>query len=203
MADHSIHPTPYFGLRDFLFYLIPGLTTFLSFLLIFTNITLDEFNKYGTIASSILALLISYILGHFIYPLNYILRPVIRSFFSIWDKKLKELDKTLEDSEKFNQDYHYTVTFHNVFFFSEISRNRSLARFSSAMVIPTILLGLAFGYRTPIGIDWKDISFGFIGLLGSLGFAFRYKHYYKRYRQYIQTCRTVGITTKTNTSEIV
>jgi hypothetical protein len=66
--------TPHFGLRDFLFYLVPGGVTLAAVLAFSMETWRDEFTNLG-VGAALVGLLGAYFLGQLVYPVTYLLRP--------------------------------------------------------------------------------------------------------------------------------
>jgi len=77
MSEETRYDLPYFGLRDLLMYLIPGmvvLTSLLLFLSLVPGVPVERLSQLGSFGVSVIAVFGAYFLGQAIYPLNYFIR---------------------------------------------------------------------------------------------------------------------------------
>lgn len=65
--------SPHLGLRDFLFYLVPGAIVVLAAILAL-QVGGDVAEKWDSLGGSLAAVLISYAIGHAVYPIAYPIR---------------------------------------------------------------------------------------------------------------------------------
>lgn len=173
------------GLRDFLFYVLPGSVLLLglfAFLGIHTRSFLDDLG----VASSLAGLLLSYLLGQCAYPAAYVVRGVMNRL-----PPLRELCG--EESLHFIAAYASIATTKPTYFAVEVFRYRTLARFCSLMIVPL----LVFCYATVVGSWGLEASTKIIIVsltaLTICGFLWRYSRYETRYRKAVwdAQCRLV------------
>jgi hypothetical protein len=192
MSEFSESKTPYFGLRDFLFYLVPGAIVLLG-ALIFWGTLPNWISSSSSFAPLAISVLISYYLGHAIYPLNYPIRKLFvhRGKKNVCDKKKHPY--CTESCEDFKNSYMNAFKQGSGFFVSEALRHRSLARFSSAMIFPSLWLTFAFLFSYK-GVTLTSIILGpiiivIIGLAITYGFYTRYNHYQQEFLWFVKNCQ--------------
>lgn len=192
MSQSSHYRVDSFNLRDLLLYLIPGGVVLLAFLVVASDFASQLLQKSG-FPISLLGILMAYFLGHAIYPINYRLWKLI---LPDQDCRKRHGYKCNEDCECFSRAYSKVADLHWDYHISEVSRFRSLARFASAMIVPSILLSIAVAFRilhdlpsfpraVPIVLAVVVIV---SGLLCAKGFASRYKRYQLRFMNFVLTC---------------
>jgi hypothetical protein len=177
MSTEIESQTPHFGLRDFLQYFLPG-GVVLAAAGIATGVRITQLAEWGNIGFSLLAILVSYLLGHAVYPLNYPLRRLIAR--NSHEEK---------GTDEFRSAYMWVVERHPTFYVAEVFRYRSLARFSVAMVLPTAALGLSAGARLWAASKPAGLAAVALGLVCSSGFALRYRRYQATSERYVTMCR--------------
>ncbi len=180
--------TPYFGLRDFLFYLVPGAILLLA-ILISPVIKLESYIESKNGLLIVISILVSYYLGHVIYPLNYLIRKLL--FSNIICDKEKENKKCNEDCPDFRFSYINASKKTPNIHVSEIARYRSLSHFSCAMVFPTLLLSLSiisFAMKQSSSDKIYMMLFGILLLISISGFCWRAIRYQKKYIDFVKKC---------------
>ena len=159
------------GLRDFLFYLVPGAMVLASVLL-FAGTEPAQLQKWSGLGGSFAAVIVAYVLGQMVYPLSYI----PRKLFFTKGRSLSKFDelsiKTIRAIEEY-QSVFVSISF----------RDRSFARFTLAMVFPTILLGIALFWTLRLQHFPLAMLVVALGFAVAAGFIFRAKHYDTRYRR--------------------
>lgn len=145
--------TPHFGLRDFLFYLLPGSIIFISFIYLFQSEDLF-FDKTINLGSSIMILLFSYFIGQVNYGFTYYLRNFLNTDTVIvnWIKKKNEsffeninieiISNKTESEKDFEKSYMLVIEKGSSYFTTQIFRYRNFARFSLTMIFPSLLFGI-------------------------------------------------------------
>lgn len=183
--------TPYFGLVDFFLYLAPGTIVLLSLMLV-AGVTAADLSKYSSLATSILAILVAYFLGHAVYPLSYILR----------NKKLhgklcrKQRNSNCDPyKESFSQEFQEAIFSHPDFCLSQLVRYKSLARFTIAMVWPSIFMafGIAFYIIKFVNQAWIAIFSFLLLICTAYGFFCRFGRYWRRADQIEEHCKSCPI----------
>ncbi|NIM10904.1 MAG: hypothetical protein GTO45_02855 [Candidatus Aminicenantes bacterium] len=182
----------YFGMHDFFLYLVPG-TMVLFSIALFIGITAANIKNYSSLATSILVILVSYFLGHAIHPINILIR-------KIFNRKLSK-KKGISDRDQYEQDFfkkffQKTLKAHPEFCLWQLVRYRNLARFTAAMVVPCILIGLGVAFniiiylKMPvIGLRWVIAGVSFIlGFFAAYGFWRRYARYWRRLELLMKNC---------------
>jgi hypothetical protein len=162
------------GLRDFLFYVVPG-AVFLAGFSALVGVSARDLQPYLGISVSLAGILLSYIVGQCAYPLSYVIRTIMNKFGA-----LRSLPR--ERSPTFIAMYRTLARDHPTFFSVEIFRYRIMARFCSVMVFP--FLFAAWGvYRSPWGlsVEWRTGGW-IVAMLVCVGFLLRYYRYEDRYR---------------------
>ena len=175
MASALESKTPHFGLRDFLFYLVPGVPIFLA-IIIHLAIDVTSITKFGGLASSIIAILAAYILGQISYGFTYPLRKILRYGFSESEK-----------GDNFQEHYMWAVENHTAYYTAEIFRYRNFARFCLAMISPCLFLGGSLLLRFWDHGAWRYIIF-FSMIFSVWAFIHRYFRYSKEYIRMVQLC---------------
>lgn len=157
--------TPYFAVRDFLFYLVPG-AVFLCGLFLLAGSSSEIMQGYGDITISIAGIILAYFLGQVAYVATYPLKRLIGG-------------RTAEEAElpEFKDAFMVCVEKHTTFYAAEISRYRNFARFCIAMVVPTAFLGVAIVNRIWAISKWWAVSTAILSCLGIVSFIFRYRRY--------------------------
>lgn len=169
--------TPHFGLRDFLFYLVPGGVTLAAFLLVFGS-SFIKVEQFGKVSTSIFAILAAYFLGQVMYGATYILRNHLPKDKSWWE----------EDTPIFRDAYMWVIEKHTTYHVAEIFRYRNFARFCLAMVLPTLIVTVAGVIRLwTVSVPWCFIVIA-VGMFAVYRFIKRYIRYDSEYRQYVQRC---------------
>ena len=185
MAEETSYDVPFFGLRDILMYLIPGtiaLASVVLFLSLLSGILTGLVSQLGRFGISVASIFVAYFIGHAIYPLNYPLRGALDRSSLVGPIAM------LEDCAEFRTAFHSLIENHGGFYAAEVSRCRSLARFASAMFLPSILFGFAVGCcLRPHGL-WLLMLPVALGVLAAYGFALRYKRYQARFYDYVLCC---------------
>jgi len=198
MSNHLESKTPYFGQIDFFLYLAPGSIVLLSIIL-FTGITPAALSEHSNIATSILGIFIAYFLGHAIYPLNYFLRKYLHKKLAT---KSHELDEDKYENEFFSEGIQNAFLKHPEFCLSQLLRYRSLARFTTAMLFPCIILGFGIAFyvyhvlqesaSNLIRVSIAILSV-ILGFCAALGFSHRYERYWLRIKQIMDSCNSCPI----------
>ena len=200
MTETPSHRAGSFNLRDLLLYLIPGGVVLLAILVAAGDFPY-RLNLYPGFAASLLGILIAYFLGHAIYPINYRLWKWILPSQECRKETNSESSEEprrecSEECEYFSRAYSRVADKHWDYHISEVSRFRSLARFASAMIVPSVLLLLAAGIR--LMTDFKAIPLPIRIPLGlavaacsypcAKGFAGRYRRYQLRFMNLVWRC---------------
>lgn len=183
--------TTYFGLRDFLFYLVPGSVVLLA-ILFFAGFDFSTIGDYGNLTTSVFGIIFAYCLGHVIYPLTYLVRRWLLHPLVEW---LKSDDVAAEDELRFKNRHQRAIENHSLFYTEEISRASSLARFASAMVVPCILLGGGVMYfmshysgKHQASLKHLAVPALLLGIVAAAGFGYRYGRYNLRFRRMVMSC---------------
>lgn len=174
MANTSEYRTPQFGLRDFLFYLVPGGIVLVS-ILVFFGIEDTKVHEFGELSKSLFTILLAYFLGQVIYPITYPLRKLFRPSGE-WEKI---------DRDVFAKAHMRIIEELPAFYVVLVFRDRSFARFASAMVFPTIALAGSFTIRLWGPFQILAIAVAIIGVISAICFVLRFRHYDRRYRNHI------------------
>ena len=114
------------GIRDFLFYVLPGFVLLIG-IFAWAGISLKDVQASGDISSSVVAILLSYCLGQFIYAYSYPIRWLL--------EKIRPFKLEKDDSENFQKMYLKATENHGSYFEVEVFRYRTFARFCSLMII--------------------------------------------------------------------
>jgi|SRR6185295_3003197 len=167
------------GLRDFLFYVVPG-AILLAGVLAQKGIGLPDLQPYLGVSSSIAAILASYILGQCAYPIGYFFRRAMNKL-----GRLRNLPG--EGNEAFEEAFRKAANDSPTYFATVVFRYRTLARFCSAMVFPVAFMaaGAAMGSWHLDGPRISAIFFTATAVCG--GFLWRYHRYEYRYRSSLLT----------------
>jgi hypothetical protein len=171
------------GLRDFLFYVLPGAILLLG-LLALAGAGPADLKPDLDVTSSIAGVLVAYILGQCAYPLSYVVRCAMNG-----RGRLKKRDS--KEAETFKAAYRAIAAGEELYFAVEVFRYRTMARFCAAMVFPLLLagLGIAVGrWRLDALVRW---GVALIALVTCAGFLWRYYRYECRYRSSVKN-RPVG-----------
>ena len=172
--------TPHFGLRDFLFYLIPGGVVLMGIILMI-QISEEHLKCLGDIGGAIIGLFLAYTLGQIIYPLTNILRRGLCPN-GHWKKY----------PHKFAKKHMFAIENHPLYYSTVLFRDRSFARFSLAMVCPMLFIGISFFvFLKSISLHWALFSL-ILAIISAGAFTLRYRRYEKRYRLGVLMCTKVG-----------
>lgn len=212
MKDSADSRAPYFGIRDFLFYLAPGLVV-LACVLIVTGTVREWTASSLGIGTALLAVFAAYVLGHVVYPLNYPVRKIIyrkrpcpRESWpaaSNGSKAEREAIKRYcyEKCSEFLSSQDDLLNDEASAYHAETARYRILARFASAMVLPSMGLGLVAAlYEWSIGTSpdrsvsllagldnaGRGALYAGLGILVSVGFSIRARRYQNRFIEFVQ-----------------
>jgi hypothetical protein len=167
------------GLRDFLFYLVPG-SLFLGSAVLLSHVNLAQVRDLSGFGASILGVLLAYFAGQVCYGLTYPLRNLL-------GKKSRQV----EDSAEFTQIYIWVIEEHPTLYSTEVVRYRSFARFSIAMVFPSLLLGISITSRlAAISLRLSILSL-LCTILIVVSFIYRYRRYDKIFCSLVLTCRSM------------
>ncbi len=180
------------GLRDFLFYVVPGAVV-LAGILALEGVGARDLQPYLGVSSSIAAILASYILGQCTYPVAYIFRKAMDK----WGR-LRRLPG--EGEEIFEEEYRKVSKDNPTYFAVEVFRYRTMARFCSVMVFPVLFAaaGIAWGAWR---LHREESAAVFItASLVCLGFLWRYYRYECRYRSSLVKAKQ-EITASSSTEE--
>jgi len=162
------------GLRDFLFYVVPG-ALLLTGILTFSGVGVSDMQPYLGLTSSVAAIMVSYILGQCSYPIVYVFRRLLNRIGN-----LESLPG--EHTATFKSVYYQIAADAPLYFAIEIFRYRTLARFCSAMIFPVLFAGAGIAF-CPWDLSMeKRVLIMILGLIVSAGFAWRYHRYEGRYR---------------------
>ena len=168
--------TPHFGLRDFLFYLVPGFLILLT-LALFADIDEATLSKFATIGGSVAAILIAYVIGQINYGCTYPLRRLIK-VQTPWE----------ETDPEFQKAYMWLIEKHPGYYTAEVFRYRNFARFSITMVVPSVSFGIAAAVRlrsyAPV---WAFLAI-VLAIVALCVFIVRYRHYTKRFLNQVFHC---------------
>jgi hypothetical protein len=162
------------GLRDFLFYVIPG-TVILAGILAFEGVDGKDLQAYSGFSSSIAGILLSYALGQCAYPLAYL----VRAFGNLFGR-LRYVEG--EENSHFRSTYRLMAANNPTYFAVEIFRYRTMARFCSLMVSPVVFVAGAILFGQWHLNTREKICLAGTALLASAGFVQRYCRYERRYR---------------------
>lgn len=166
--------TPHFGLRDFLFYFVPGGVVFLSILL-FAGVQPEQIDRFDGVVVSLASMFVSYLLGQIVYPATYRLR------------RLVPPDRgSSKAPDEFSGAHLSLIENHTAFYTAVVFRDRSFARFANAMVLPTFLLSVAVATRLWHSARGWAVAAVLLGCAFAVGFVLRYQHYEERYRNAIR-----------------
>jgi len=161
------------GLRDFLFYVVPGATILLG-ALGFKGVTFVDLPTNLDLVLSALALFGAYFLGQCTYAFSYPVRAAVDGITG---------GGPSDDYAEFRQRYRDLSRTDPVFFAVEVFRYRTMARFCAVMIVPVALaaLGVVLG-RWPLsaGDRWVVAAFA---LSTEVNFVVRYCRYRRRYRR--------------------
>ena len=182
--------TPYFGLVDFFLYLAPGTMVLLSIMLA-AGITPADLSTHSSLATSLLAMLVAYFLGHAIYPLSYLLRNEKLHKALFCNRKTSNLDRY---KESFSKQYQVAIFAHPEFCLSQLVRYKSLARFSIAMVWPSLFMAIGIIlYLNLYAVFKKPFIFAIFSVIVLLviayGFFCRFGRYWRRAEQIEEHCK--------------
>jgi hypothetical protein len=171
------------GLRDFLFYVVPG-TVLLTGLFALEGVSASDLEPYLDISSSIAAILAAYILGQCAYPLSYAVRMIVG--------KIGPRMPSGEEDEGFMRAYRQVAKEDSSYFAVEVFRYRTMARFCSVMVFPVFFaaFGIALG-GWQLDATHRIVFIGMAFLI-SFGFLWRYHRYEYRYRSALPVSRDVS-----------
>lgn len=169
------------GLRDFLFYVLPG-AVLLFGLLAWKGTTAADLKDYLGVGPSLAGILIAYALGQCAYAVAYPLRALLNSFQSI--------DKA---KPSFRRAYRCAPSTNTVFFTVEVFRYRTMARFCSLMVFPVLFasLGIIFGRWSAAPVERTLVAV--FAVIAVAGFLYRYHRYEDRYRTAVEECVAEGL----------
>ncbi len=197
MASKFQSGLPHFGLRDFFFYLLPGAVALGSLELVFKLKTAVA-PGLGSIEASAIAVIFAYYLGHVIYPLAYIPRLALRLINVLrmpkdekneekprwYDGLVSKYRKNRELEVAFAKDHMLVVEQHPAFYNTVAFRDRSLARFSSGMIFPTLLVAYALDGK----ISASSEEVWAAAIIAAAGFWCRFLHYNRRYKTEVSRC---------------
>jgi hypothetical protein len=172
MSDNVETSVVQVGLRDFLFYVVPGATVLLG-ALGFQGVTLADLPENQDLILSTIALFAAYILGQCTYALSYPVRALV---------KLAEGGGGDDDDLAFRQKYRQVARTDPAFFAVEVFRYRTMARFCTVMIVPVLLaaVGVLCGpWPLSVGERWAVAAFA---LVTEANFVVRYRRYWRRYR---------------------
>jgi hypothetical protein len=176
MKDELDSRTPQFGLRDFLFYLVPGGIT-LAAACVAGGVRLTDVKEWGSVGESIVGLLFAYFLGQVMYPVTYPLRTWLAPK-AVWVTPPAEFAKLHLQALEQHSGYYVGVIF----------RDRSFARFALAMVFPTLLFGLSLANRMlPTSKSGARFLLA-VTIAAAYGFIVRYRKYETRYHLEVLMC---------------
>lgn len=166
------------GLRDFLFYVLPGGILLIA-LFAWKGTTGKDLEDYLGLGPSLAGILVAYALGQCAYVISYLIRWLLDRFQAI--------DKTIPT---FRRAYRCAPRDNGTFFAVEIFRYRTMARFCSVMVFPVCVaaLGILLGHW-PVTYHEKIAATCF-GVIGLFGFIYRYHRYEGRYRKAVLECQS-------------
>ncbi|UCD63513.1 MAG: hypothetical protein JSW34_12315 [Candidatus Zixiibacteriota bacterium] len=164
--------TLHFGLRDFLLYFFPGSIALVGVLLFFfplANIVSVTGEDLGRV---LLFLLVAYFLGHAIYPISLPLRRWLAP--GGW----------IEEDPEFSHRHSELLNSHEIFYVAIIFRDRSLTRFTIAMVTPTAIASVALALDIASREGYLPGGAAILaGMLVTYGFIYRFRHYHERYKK--------------------
>jgi hypothetical protein len=174
------------GLRDLLFYVLSG-SVLLFGIGALVGIHPKDIGPYAGLTASLVGLLAAYALGQYAYPLAYPIRSAMDVFQSI--PKSEAL---------FRRTYRVAADETPTFFAVQIFRYRTLARFCSVMVCPTIFASASAAWG-----NWnldKMWQWGICIAGGSavLGLLYRYNRYETNYRITVMDLRNISDDTTCN-----
>jgi hypothetical protein len=158
------------GLRDLLFYVLPGSVLLVGFAAL-VGVDPENLEPYAGLAASLVVLLVAYALGQLAYPLAYPIRSAMNSFQSV--------DKS---DEEFRRAYRVAADAAPTFFAIQIFRYRTMARFCSVMVGPTLIASASVAWGSwNLGKPWQW-GISAIGVGAIAGLLYRYNRYETKYR---------------------
>jgi len=173
-------------LRDILLDLVPGAVVLFSILLLpwFKIPFSSELNGF---TASLAAILAAYSLGHAVYPVSYRIRRFLCKHFG---------GPVNVNPDATEIRYIRAAEDHEVAHAVDVFRCRSMARFSSAMILPSLLFGgVAFWHLialqssvVDLANPWRTVFAVVLLVLGAasaVGFAIRYKRYQRRLCAYL------------------
>jgi hypothetical protein len=162
------------GLRDFLFYVLPG-SVWLTGIFALTGVRAVDVQPYMGLSSSLAAVLAAYVLGQCAYPLSYVFRRIMRKWGGVEqpDEKHRQGVKAAYRRLLLNEPTYFAV---------EVFRYRTMARFSAVMVLPVLFAtaAVALGGWQLGGTARPWIVA--VGVSIAVGFVYRYRRYENRYR---------------------
>lgn len=158
------------GLRDLLFYVLPG-SVLLFGIGALAGVHPEDIEPYAGLTASLAGLLAAYALGQFAYPLAY----PIRSAMDV----LQSIPKS---DALFRRAYRVAAGEAPTFFAVQIFRPRTMARFCSVMVCPTVFSSASAAWGSwNLGRTWQwSICVASVGAV--LGLLYRYNRYETNYR---------------------
>lgn len=158
------------GLRDLLFYVLPGSVLLFGFAAL-VGVYPEELEPYAGVAASLAVLLVAYALGQLAYPLAYPIRGAMNFF--------QPIDKS---DAGFRRAYRVAADAAPTFFAVQIFRSRTMARFCSVMVCPTLFASASVAWGSwNLSKAWQW-GIGVIGVGAVIGLLYRYNRYETNYR---------------------
>lgn len=158
------------GLRDLLFYVLPG-SVLLFGIGALVGVHPEDIEPYAGLTASLVGLLAAYALGQIAYPLAYPIRSGMDVFQSI------QKSDTL-----FRRAYRTAADEAPTFFAVQIFRSRTMARFCSVMVCPTVFSSASAAWGSwSLGRTWQW-SICIAGAGAVVGLLYRYNRYETNYR---------------------
>ena len=187
MSDDSVQTSfVQVGLRDFLFYVLPGFVTLLG-CLGWNGVVFQDLKTLGDVSSSVITLLLSYCLGQLIYAYSYPVRWLLGKI-----RPFRNLET--DDSEHFQKLYMKAAEKYGSYFGVEIFRYRTFARFCSLMIIPIIIAWASVIWgRWALDVNMK-LMITIVAVIGEINFVIRYYRYELRYRRSVTALAESNIT---------
>jgi len=135
VADVNETNLTHFGLRDFLFYVVPG-AMILAAIILSSGFDLETISGHSEVALFAAAVLAAYVLGHIAWGISY---PVRRLF----GPRITYAD----GNDEYRDAYMWMIEKHTAFYTAEVFRYDVLSQFVAALVVPVLLFGTVLAVR--------------------------------------------------------